>query len=316
MLDVVTIGDVLIAMNPTATGPLRFVHTFEKKVGGAELNVAIGCARLGLKVGWISRLGRDEFGRYALHFIRGEGIDTSQVELVEGYPTSVYFKEIFADGRANSYYYRHPSPTSTLRPEDIDADYLKQAKLLHISGVFPAVCESNYEVLLHTVKLAKANGLTVTFDPNIRLKLWSAEEARQKLRKLLPFVDVVLTGEEEARILVDTLRPDEVFSAFRALGVEHVVLKQGERGAVGCRDNQVVDSPAYPVQKVVDTVGAGDGFAAGYLYGLLHQWSLQECLRLANAVGSMVVAVSGDNEGLPYMDEVKVFLGEKIAVDR
>ncbi|UFJ43386.1 sugar kinase [Brevibacillus humidisoli] len=315
-MDVITIGDALIAMNPSTTGPLRFVHSFEKKVGGAELNVIIGCARLGLKAGWISRLGNDEFGRFALNFVRGEGIDTSQVQFVDGCPTSVYFKEIFEDGRTNSYYYRQQSPTSSMTPQDIDADYLKQARILHISGVFPAVCESNYEVLLHTVKLAKANGLTVTFDPNIRLKLWSAEKARQKLLALMPFLDVVLTGEEEAQILVGTSEPDEVFQAFQSLGIDHIVLKQGERGAIASRHNQVMHSPAAAVSKVVDTVGAGDGFAAGYLYGLLHQWNLRDCLQLANAVGALVVGVSGDNEGLPYMDEVKVFLGQKVVVDR
>ncbi|GAA4702755.1 2-dehydro-3-deoxygluconokinase [Brevibacillus fulvus] len=316
MLDVITIGDALVAMTPTSSGRLRFVHSFEKKVGGAELNVAIGCARLGLKAGWISRLGNDEFGHYILQCVRGEGIDTTHVQLVDGYPTSLYFKEIFDDGRAGSYYYRSNSPTSTMRPEQIDEAYVEQAKIVHISGVFPAVAKTNREVLLRLVQLAKQKGKLVTFDPNIRLKLWSAEEARETLLALMPYIDVVLAGEEEADLLVGTTEPAEIFARFAQLGIRHVVIKRGERGAVGNRDGEVLDHPAIPASVVVDSVGAGDGFAVGYLYSLLQGWDLQKSLHLANLIGSIVVGVRGDNEGLPYLDEIEVYLGQKQRIER
>lgn len=316
MLDVITIGDALVAMTPMSSGRLRFVHTFEKKVGGAELNVAIGCSRLGLKAGWISRLGNDEFGHYIQQVVRGEGVDTTHVKLMDGYPTSLYFKEIFDDGRAGSYYYRQNSPTSTMRPEQIDEAYVAQAKILHVSGVFPAVTESNREVLLHMVRLAKKNGLLVTFDPNIRLKLWTPEEARETLLALMPYIDVVLAGEDEAELLVGTSDPTEVFVRFEQLGVSHVVLKLGERGAIGYRKGEVLELPAIPAAVVVDTVGAGDGFAVGYLYGLIQQWDLQQCLHLANLIGSIVVGVRGDNEGLPYLEDIKVHLGQKKRIER
>ncbi|WP_338028569.1 sugar kinase [Brevibacillus fulvus] len=312
----ITIGDALVAMTPTSSGRLRFVHSFEKKVGGAELNVAIGCARLGLKAGWISRLGNDEFGHYILQCVRGEGIDTTHVQLVDGYPTSLYFKEIFDDGRAGSYYYRSNSPTSTMRPEQIDEAYVEQAKIVHISGVFPAVAKTNREVLLRLVQLAKQKGKLVTFDPNIRLKLWSAEEARETLLALMPYIDVVLAGEEEADLLVGTTEPAEIFARFAQLGIRHVVIKRGERGAVGNRDGEVLDHPAIPASVVVDSVGAGDGFAVGYLYSLLQGWDLQKSLHLANLIGSIVVGVRGDNEGLPYLDEIEVYLGQKQRIER
>lgn len=315
-MDILTIGDALVLFNPLTTGPLRFVNSFERKVGGAELNVAIGCSRLGLKAGWISRLGMDEFGRYAFNFVRGEGVDVSQVKLVEGYPTSIYFKEILSGEKINSYYYRHQSPTLTLKAEEIDEEYIQQAKILHITGVFPAVNDVNKVVLLHLLKMAKQHNITVTLDPNIRLKLWSAGEARETLLSYLPYIDVLLTGEEEAVILFGTSKPDEVFKAAQAYGVHHVILKQGEHGAIGYRDGVMAKQPVLGTIDVVDTVGAGDGFAAGYLYSLIQDWPLDKSLSFANAVAGHVIGVTGDNEGLPYKEDLEVLLGERVGIAR
>src|SRR5471030_586445 len=158
-MDVITIGDGMIAMCPKVKGPIMFSNTFERKVGGAELNVAIGCARLGLKSGWVSRLGNDDFGKHILNTVRGEGVDTSEVQLVDGHPTSVYFREVLADGSSRSFYYREKSPTSTMKFEDINENYFKEAKVLHITGVFPSISENNQEIILEAVRLAKKNNL-------------------------------------------------------------------------------------------------------------------------------------------------------------
>jgi 2-dehydro-3-deoxygluconokinase len=315
-MDILTIGDALVLFHPLTRGPMRFVNTFEKKVGGAELNVAIGCSRLGLETGWISRLGKDEFGKYAHNFIRGEGVDVSQVKLVEGYPTSIYFKEILSGEKINSYYYRHQSPTLTLNPGEIDEEYVKQAKILHITGVFPAVNDSNKEILLHLLKVAKKHNILVSLDPNIRLKLWSAAQARQTLLSYLPYVDILITGEEEANILLGASEPNQVFSAAMENGIHHVILKLGERGAIGYRDGEVVKAPVLVPTNVVDVVGAGDGFASGYLYSLIQQWPLEQSLAFANAVAGHVIGVMGDNEGLPYKEEIEVFLGERVEIQR
>jgi 2-dehydro-3-deoxygluconokinase len=315
-MDILTIGDALVLFHPLTRGPMRFVNTFEKKVGGAELNVAIGCSRLGLETGWISRLGKDEFGKYAHNFIRGEGVDVSQVKLVEGYPTSIYFKEILSGEKINSYYYRHQSPTLTLNPGEIDEEYVKQAKILHITGVFPAVNDSNKEILLHLLKLAKKHNILVSLDPNIRLKLWSAAQARQTLLSYLSYVDILITGEEEANILLGTSEPNQVFSAAMENGIHHVILKLGERGAIGYRDGEVVKAPVIGPTNVVDVIGAGDGFASGYLYSLIQQWPLEQSLAFANAVAGHVIGVMGDNEGLPYKEEIEVFLGERVEIQR
>ncbi|WP_308314711.1 sugar kinase [Bacillus sp. V3-13] len=214
MADIITIGDAMITFNPASKGPMRFVNTFERKVGGAELNFAIGCARLGLDTGWIGCLGNDEFGRYIRHFVRGEGIDTSQVNLIDGYPTSLNFKEIMEDGNGRTFYYRHQSPTSTMTPDSLADSYFQGAKLLHITGVFPAIGGKNFDIIKKAVELAKKYGLLISFDPNIRLKLWSKEEAKEKLSQLLPYADILLTGEDEAELLLGVQGTTKILKAL------------------------------------------------------------------------------------------------------
>ncbi|WP_408007930.1 sugar kinase [Pseudalkalibacillus sp. A8] len=313
MNDVITIGDAMITMDPATTGPLRFVDTYKRKVGGAELNVAIGCARLGLKTGWISRLGNDEFGRYIYNFTRGEGIDVSEVHLMEGYPTSLNFKEILEDGSGKTFYYRQQSPTLTLKPESLDESYFKKAKLLHITGVFPAVHEQNRAIIDRAVDLAKKYDLKISMDPNIRLKLWSKEEARKTLLQWLPDVDYLLTGIDEAEILFGTDQIPEIIEHAKQYSISHLFLKLGDKGSAVWTQKGFIEEPPQIVPKVVDTVGAGDGFDAGVLYGLLNDWELPKILKFANIIGSMVVSVKGDNEGLPYLEDVLMKLeGEKL----
>jgi 2-dehydro-3-deoxygluconokinase len=317
MNDVVTIGDAMITLDPSSTGPMRFVSSFERKIGGAELNFAIGCARLGLKTGWISRLGNDEFGRHIFNTVRGEGVDVSEVELVDGYPTSLNFKEIMGDGSSRTFYYRDRSPTTVLTKETLNEEFLKNTKILHITGVFPAVDKTkNIELIRHAIIEAKKHGVMVSCDPNIRLKLWSEDEARDVLRSFLPYVDILLTGIEEAELMFGTSDTNEIIEHCKQFGITHLAIKKGEEGSVGYVDGEYVEAPAVKAKKVVDTVGAGDGFDAGFIYGILQNWPLEKALHFANIIGSMVVSVTGDNEGLPYLEDVLVQLGEKERVER
>ncbi|MGN7477977.1 sugar kinase [Solibacillus silvestris] len=315
-MDIITIGDGMITFDPTAKGPLRFVHQFERKIGGAELNVMIGCARLGAKAGWISRLGKDEFGLHILNTVRGEGIDISEVKLMEDYATSLNFKEIQESGDSKTFYYRQKSPTETLTVENLPLDYIKNAKILHVSGVFPAITEQNRQVILKAIQFAKRSGVKVALDPNIRLKLWSKEQARQTLIQYLPYVDYLLTGREELEILFDTDEDARLFECLAGYNFEHVIVKEGAKGASYFEDNKWIIVPGFPVNKVVDTVGAGDGFGAAFLYGKLQGWDIEKIMKFANAVGAMVVQVQGDNEGLPYYEEVEIFLGKRELIER
>ncbi|WP_082233244.1 sugar kinase [Halobacillus massiliensis] len=316
MKDIITIGDAMIAFEPDSTGPLRFASQFQKKVGGAELNVMVGCSRLGLNTGWISRLGHDEFGRAIRNYARGEGVDVSQVEFVTGHPTSVYFKEMMEDGSVRTLYYREKSPTLPMRAEDLDEDYIKQAKILHITGIFPAIDESNVAIIERAISLAKKHGVKVSFDPNIRLKLWSKEEARDTLGRILPSVDILLAGADEMDILIGEKDPAKIIEKTKELGIEYTAIKMGSEGSVGFFEGKTINAPPVPSKKVVDTVGAGDGFNAGFLYGFIQNWSIEKTLHFANTIGSMVVGVKGDNEGLPYYEDVQILLGEKELIER
>jgi 2-dehydro-3-deoxygluconokinase len=316
MNDVITIGEAMVTFNPDSTGPMKFVNTFEKKIGGAELNLAIGCARLGLKAGYISRLGNDEFGKYIKTFARGEGIDVSKVDLVEGYPTSLNFKEIMEDGNVRTFYYRDKSPTLTMTPDDLDEAYFQQAKILHLTGIFPAIDEKNIAIIERSIELAKKYGVKISFDPNIRLRMWSKEEAREVLSKILPHVDILLAGDEEMEIIIGERDPIAIIEKIKELGISFIAIKQGEKGSVGYYNGEIIESPSIKATKVVDTVGAGDGFNAGFIYGVLQGWQLEKTLKFANTIGSMVVSVRGDNEGLPYYEDVQEKLGEKERIER
>ena len=315
-MDVITIGDAMVAMCPKEKGPILFCNTFERKIGGAELNVAIGCARLGLKSGWISRLGQDDFGKHILKTVRGEGIDTSQIELVEGYQTSVYFREVMANGDSRSFYYREKSPTSTMTAESLDENYFRNSKVLHITGVFPSINDNNKEILLKAVELAKKNNLLIFFDPNIRLKMWTKSQAREFINKFLSEVDILLVGDEEISILIDEEDTNEAIKKFHDMGIDKVVVKRGAKGAIGSDGSNIYDVAAIKPKALIDTVGAGDGFAAGFLSAYLKGDSFEESIEFANAVGSLVVGIEGDNEGLPYYEDVLAHLGKIKTIER
>lgn len=309
---IATIGEAMVVFNPTKTGPLRFVHSFERAVGGAELNFAIGAARLGLEAKWISSLGDDEFGKVIYNFARGEGIDVSDVSLSERYATSVYFKEIQENGSGKSFYYRQPSPLLELTVDKINESVLKNVDLLHISGVYLAVCKHNIEVVQKLIDLAKKLHIPISFDPNLRLKLWTIEEARAVYETIYPSVTIFLAGAEEFEWLFGSDSVEEVQARYQ---IEEMVMKKGEQGAAVYADGQWIEREAYKI-RAVDTVGAGDAFDAAYIYGYLHQEAIGERLRLANGAGALVATIKGDNEGLPSLKELKQFIGDEQIIER
>lgn len=312
---VFTIGDALITFNPSQTGPMRYVPQFERKVGGAELNFAIGCSRLGLRSKWVSRLGKDEFGRYIYNFVRGEGVNTEDVHFVEGYPTSLNFKEIREDGSGKTFYYRYQSPILTLAPNDITEEMLEGINLVHITGVFLAVDPKNLEIAKRVLEIAKQKHITVSMDPNIRLKLWTIEEARKAYFELFPYVDILLTGLDEIKLILDSSSEEDFVNLAKRYNIDQLVIKDGANGSRIYYRGIWFQKEAFAV-KPVDTVGAGDGFDAGYIYGYLHDLHMEERLAFANGVGALVTTVSGDNEGLPYLEEVWSFIRNEAVIER
>lgn len=303
-MDVVTFGETMVLFVPTKVGPLRFTNEFEKTIGGAEANVAISLARLGHQVSWISRLGNDEFGLYVRNFIRGEGVDTSQVKFDDDNPTAVFFKERQVMHDPKIYYYRKGSAASYMSPNDLDETIITKAKFLHITGITPALSHSCRETVHHAITLAKQNKVTVVFDPNIRLKLWRKQEARGELMDIASKCDIVLPGIEEGEILTGETAPERIAARLLDNGASVVVVKLGERGAFYGTSEKGEYIEGFPVQQVVDTVGAGDGFAAGFLSGLIRGWSYADAVKLGNRVGAYALTVTGDVEGYPYWSQI------------
>lgn len=315
MPEVVAMGETMVLFSPMGDGPLRYIHHFEKRIGGAESNVCIGLSRLGHSAGWISRVGDDEFGRYVVSAIRAEGVDVSQVKVDPEAPTAVYFKERRAFGGGEVYYYRRGSAASRLSPKDIDPDYIRSANILMGSGITPALSAECRQSLRYAVKVAKEADRLFVFDPNLRLKLWSVREARETLLSFIKEADIVLPGADEAEFLTGLADPIQAARRLQSFGPRTVIVKTGAKGAIAVDGDEVYEVPGFPVERVVDPVGAGDAFAAGFLAGLLEGMDLVEAVRLANACGASATTVPGDIEGMPEREEIDRFLNSTRAPD-
>ena len=310
MPSVVTAGETMVLGVPARPGRLRHAPSLELKIGGAESNVAIALSRLGVSAGWASLLGEDEPGRLVFDRVRAEGVDVSRVRRVRGLPTGLYLREQVGQ-EIRVYYYRRGSAASTMTLKALDPEYLKEAEFLHLTGITPALSE---DCRAFTLWAAREDGTRVSFDVNYRSKLWGSGEARAFVEEILPSVDLLFVGDDEARALWG--RDDEgLVRELAARGPREVVLKLGREGSLALVDGRIIARPAYPVEEV-DPVGAGDAFDAGYLAG--HLWGLapEERLRVANAMGALSVATLGDYEGLPDKDELWAFLEGRKALGR
>jgi 2-dehydro-3-deoxygluconokinase len=310
-LDVVTFGETMVLFNPMQHLPLEYVHQFRKQIGGAESNVAIGLQRLGHRVGWLSKLGDDAFGRYILQFIRGEGVDTSRCLSTGEAPTGIFFKEKKSATNIQVYYYRRESAASMLHPEDLDEEYMASASILHLTGITPALSMSARQTVYKAIEMAKKHHLKIVFDPNIRLKLWDKEEARTVLRDIAQHADVVLPGLDEGQLITGETTPEKVVENLRTSEHQLFIVKLGAKGAYYEQNGQSGYVEGFSVEEVVDPVGAGDGFAAGVISGLLRHLPLHEVVKLGNAIGAIVVGVNGDVEGLPRWDEVQQMINQE-----
>ncbi|WP_042143555.1 sugar kinase [Paucisalibacillus sp. EB02] len=304
-MDVITLGESMVLLSPDSNGPLRYINRFNKMIGGAESNVAVALTRLGHRVGWVSKLGKDEFGIYIRNVIRGEGVDTSQVLFDENYSTGVFFKERTVGRDPNIYYYRHNSAASKLSAEDIVPSYFQQAKFVHLTGITAALSSTSKEAIKRVVNLVKRNeNQYLVFDPNIRLKLWSEEEAQEVLNDIAKECDIVMPGIDEGKLLTGESEPEKIAQFYLEKGTSLVVVKLGAKGAYFATQSEDGYVPGFPVKEIVDTVGAGDGFAAGVISGLLRGWNYYDSIRLGNRIGARALSVEGDFEGYPYWDEI------------
>ena len=300
-LDVITFGEAMMLLVADRPGPLELAQAFYKRTAGAETNVAIGLARLGLKVGWASRLGTDSMGRYLLAAMTHEGIDCSHVVCDASQQTGFQFKGCVTDGSDPPVeYHRKGSAASHMGVADIDEAWLLGARHLHATGVFAAVSGTTLPAAAKTMDLMRAAGRSVSFDPNLRPTLWATPELmRSAINDLATRADWVLPGLEEGRFLTGKDTPESIATFYRQRGAKLVVVKLGRQGAYFDSDSATGYVAGFPVSKVVDTVGAGDGFAVGVISALLDGLSVPAAVRRGAWIGARAVQVLGDSEGLP-----------------
>jgi 2-dehydro-3-deoxygluconokinase len=300
-LDVVTFGEAMLLLVADRPGPIEEAESFVKRTAGAETNVAIGLARLGLEVGWVSRLGTDSMARYLLAAMQREGIDCSHVVCDPAQRTGFQFKgRVAGGGDPPVEYHRKGSAASLLQLDQIDEPWLTSARHLHATGVFPALSDNCLAVAQRSLDLMRAAGRTISFDPNLRPSLWpSPQRMREVINGLAVQADWVLPGLEEGRFLTGADTPEGVARFYRERGARLVVVKLGPEGAYFEGEAGSGRVPGFPVEQVVDTVGAGDGFAVGVISGLMEGRSVADAVRRGAWIGARAVQVLGDTEGLP-----------------
>lgn len=300
--DVALFGEAMLLLVADRPGPLEDAQSFHKRTAGAETNVAIGLSRLGLKVGWASRLGTDSMGRCLLATMKAEGIDCSHVICDATQKTGFQFKGRVTDGSDPPVeYHRKGSAASQMTVDDIDVAWLTSARHLHATGVFAAISATTLPAAIRTMDVMRAAGRTISFDPNLRPTLWASTEAmRSAINDLASRADWVLPGMEEGLLLTGETTPEGVAQFYRKLGARLVVVKLGAEGAYYDSDTAGTGRvPGFPVKEVIDTVGAGDGFAAGVISALLEGRSVPDAVRRGCWIGARAVQVLGDTEGLP-----------------
>jgi 2-dehydro-3-deoxygluconokinase len=309
--EVVTLGECLASFVAADAGPLAEARGFTRHIAGAEANVAVGLARLGHAVAYIGRVGGDGFGTAILRALRGEGIDVRHLTIDDSARTGVMFRERRVLGAMDVVYHRAGSAGSRLTPEDVvravDDGVFEGIRWLHLTGITPALSDTARAATTRALEEGRRTGATVSLDVNMRRRLWSDEQAAPALRDLASRVDVVFGSTDELALIAGAdldSEPEQLVAAVAATGPRTVVVKLGRDGALGRDGETSTAQPGIAVTDVVDPVGAGDAFCAGFIAGRLDGVDLTTALRMGNACGALAVAASGDQSGLPDRGEL------------
>ncbi|MEO5779807.1 sugar kinase [Arthrobacter oryzae] len=300
---VVTIGETMVLVSSTIEEPLQHSKHMTLGIGGAESNVAIGLRRLGTDVTWIGKIGEDSAGDLVERELRAEGIQVVGIRDPDA-PTALMLKERRSAAETRVWYYRAGNAGSRLGVNDLDPTLISGATLLHMTGITPALSESTRLLTLEAIRIARSAGVPVSFDLNYRKGLWSRDAAAEFYRQVVPLVDIVFAGDDEAAIAVGpAASPEELAQRLVDLGAGRAVIKLGADGALALAEGTITVQKAIPVT-VRDTVGAGDAFVAGYLAEYLAGESVAACLETAVQVGAYACMAAGDWEGLPRRREL------------
>jgi 2-dehydro-3-deoxygluconokinase len=307
--NVLLIGEAIDLLIAETVGPLEEVECFTRKLAGAEVNVCFGLARLGHEVNFITRIGSDPFGYYVKSTLEHEGINTDLVTFDDSFLTGSMLKGKVLEGDPPIAFYCKGSAASKMTPELIEDLDLTRIDLVHITGVLPAISNTCRLATKHLMVRAKEAGIRLSFDPNLRPTLWENYDIMVKeINDLTKLADIVLPGLEEGLTLTGSNDPAKIADFYQNLGAKQVVVKLGPKGAYMREGELSHIIPGFTVQNIVDTVGAGDGFAIGVISGIVEGLPLPDAVRRGNAIGAIQIGHISDNEALPTREVLQAYL--------
>lgn len=308
---IMLVGEPMGLFIAQTEGSLETVKQFSTGVAGAEYNVAVGLSRLGHQVGYMTKLGTDPFGKQIINSMHENHIETWLISFSEERTTGFMLKSKVTAGDPQVYYYRKNSAASSISKQDIDCIDFSEYAFVHITGILPALSQTTLEATKYLMKKAKEKGLTVFFDPNLRPTMW---ESKQKMieitNELASYADYYLPGINEGTILTGYTNPESIADYYRKFGIATVIIKVGPKGAYVASKSEHTYVSGFYVEKVVDTVGAGDGFATGVISAVMEGLPITEAARRGNAIGAIQVMSIGDNDGLPTRDKLEKFMNQ------
>jgi 2-dehydro-3-deoxygluconokinase len=295
----------MVLLDPLSDGrPVRGSQ-LELRVAGAESNFAVALRRLGVEAAWASSVGTDPLGDVVIDTLASEGIDLTYVNRRPGAPTGLFLKWREA-GRSHVIYHRRGSAASLMNPGLVPDEAFEDVDLVHLTGITMALGSKSGELVTDVARRAQARGITVIFDPNYRPALWRDPETAQAVqRSVFEHIDWYLCGAEEGHLLFGTNELEELIAAIHGHGVSGTAVRIGSEGAVVSIDGDVRTAAPDRLETVLDEIGAGDGFDAGFAYGLLMGWAPVDCARCGNVIAAHALRGTGDWETFPTLGEIE-----------
>lgn len=318
MVEVITLGETMLRLSPVNVSTLEETQQFQVDVAGAESNVAVGLARMGLKVGWVSKLADNSIGRLIAKRIQWHGVDVSHIVWSQSGRNGVYYLEPGVEPRPTRLIYdRIDSAFTTLRFEEIDLDYFKRAMLVHLSGITPALGE-DIDCLTHQIiDHVRESGILISFDVNYRSKLWPPSMAKKILTPIIEKINILICSLNDAATVFD-FRSADAEEVAKGLQQKYhnqmVVLTMADKGAVAFDGKNTWYQDAYPAGSV-DRIGRGDSFSAGFLYGYLKDGA-PIGLKYGNAMAALNQTLKGDFFWCGRDDVDQLIAGHSKVLDR
>lgn len=320
MVQIVCLGELLIDFVSLESGvSLVEAPSFQKAAGGAPANVAVGLARLGHKVGFVGKVGAESFGEFLMGVLRENHVDVSGMAVDHEARTMLAFVSLTLEGERDFMFYRHPSADMRLTPEEIPEQLIANAAIFHY-GSISLISEPCRSATFHALEIAQKAGCLISYDPNLRLGLWESKElARREMLHGMTYANIVKINDDELEFLTGTRNFQEGAAQLLEYGPALIIITLGKNGCYFYSSSAEGKTPGFPIQ-AIDTTGAGDGFVAGLLSGLLghirpdepfmtpDKAVMQQICRFANAVGAITSLKRGAIPSLPYREEVETFM--------